>query len=58
MTSLVLDRLLGQDIQIKYGMKYEFSKSITMNIGAQSNPNRLGIGLELFYQILILIIQF
>tara|TARA_Y100000589_G_C27098189_1_gene606879 strand:- start:408 stop:1292 length:885 start_codon:yes stop_codon:yes gene_type:complete len=47
MTSLVLDRLLGQDIQIKYGMKYEFSKSITMNIGAQSNPNRLGIGLEL-----------
>ena len=36
MTSLVLDRLLGQDIQIKYGMKYEFSKIITMNIGAQS----------------------
>ena len=47
MTSLVLDRLLGGNIQIKYGMQYKLSNIITMNIGAQSNPNRLGIGLDL-----------
>ena len=47
MTSLVLDRLLGGSIQIKYGMQYKLSNIITMNIGAQSNPNRLGAGVDI-----------
>ena len=47
MTSLVLDRLLGSSIQIKYGMQYKLSNIISMNVGAQSNPNRLGTGIEI-----------
>ena len=47
MTSLVLDRLLGGSVQIKYGMQYQLSNILAINIGAQSNPNRLGAGIKI-----------
>ena len=50
MTSLVIDRLLGQTIQVKFGMKYRLSNLVSINIGGQSNPNRLGSGIEINYE--------
>ena len=47
MTALVLERLLGGSVQIKYGMKYQLSNILSVNIGAQSNPNRLGAGMSI-----------
>ena len=42
-----MERLLGQnDKQIKLGFEYNLDSNITILSGVQSNPNRLGLGLE------------
>ena len=42
-----IERLLGEnDKQIKLGLEYKLDSRITILSGVQSNPNRLGLGLE------------
>ena len=42
-----MERLLGRDDrQVKLGFKYNISDYFTILSGAQSNPNRFGLGLE------------
>ena len=44
-TSLVMERLLGRDeLSMRGSIKYELNSYFIMNVGAQSNPNRMGIG--------------
>ena len=50
-TSISMKRLLGrQDRQIKLGIEYDVTSLLKVMSGVQSNPNRLGIGVE--YKIL------
>ncbi|NQT96321.1 MAG: hypothetical protein HQ562_01135 [Candidatus Marinimicrobia bacterium] len=46
-TSLNMDRLLGENILVKGGIQYALNDLITFRLGAQSNPNRFGGGIEL-----------
>jgi hypothetical protein len=47
-TSLALERTLGQkDKQIKAGVEYTLNQFVLFRVGTQSNPNRIGVGLEL-----------
>jgi len=42
-----MERLLGRnDRQVKLGFKYSIDSRISLLFGAQSNPNRLGLGFE------------
>ena len=44
-TSIVSEHLLGRDdLQIKCAVKYNVNSYLKIYVGAQSNPNRLGIG--------------
>ena len=46
-----MKRLLGrQDRQIKLGIEYDVTSFLKVMSGVQSNPNRLGVGVE--YKIL------
>ena len=46
-TNISMERLLGRnDRQIKMGFKYNLDKSFSLLFGAQSNPNRFGLGIE------------
>ena len=46
-TSLSMKRLLGRnDRQVKLGLQYKISNSLSIISGVQSNPNRLGLGFE------------
>tara|TARA_B110000116_G_C16733984_1_gene535100 strand:- start:500 stop:1375 length:876 start_codon:yes stop_codon:yes gene_type:complete len=50
-TSLSMERLLGRnDRQVKLGLQYKLNSSLSIISGVQSNPNRLGLGVE--YEIL------
>jgi len=50
-TSLSMTRLLGRnDRQVKLGLQYKLNSSLSIISGVQSNPNRLGLGVE--YEIL------
>lgn len=50
-TSISMKRLLGrQDRQIKLGIEYDITSLLKVMSGVQSNPNRLGVGIE--YKIL------
>ncbi len=50
-TSISMKRLLGrQDRQIKLGIEYDVTSLLKVMSGVQSNPNRLGVGIE--YKIL------
>ena len=47
-TSIVSEHLLGRDdMQIKGAVKYTLNPHIKIYAGAQSNPNRLGVGATL-----------
>ncbi|MDP6936809.1 MAG: hypothetical protein QGF36_05195 [Candidatus Marinimicrobia bacterium] len=47
-TTIVSEQFLGRDdLQIKGGVSYQFKKGIELNIGAQSNPNRIGAGVSI-----------
>ena len=47
-TSFVSEYLLGQDnMQIKLAFKYRLNSNFILFTGAQSNPNRFGIGLKI-----------
>jgi len=48
-TSLIFDRLLGADKQIKGGIEYQLSDIVTIRVGVQSNPNRMGAGFGFNY---------
>ena len=44
-TSIVSEHLLGRDdMQIKGAVKYTLNPHIIIYVGAQSNPNRFGMG--------------
>ena len=46
-TSLSMKRLLGRsDRQVNLGLHYKLSNSLSIISGVQSNPNRLGLGIE------------
>ena len=46
-TNLSMERLLGRnDRQVKLGMKYDLSSTLSVISGVQSNPNRFGVGFE------------
>ena len=46
-TNLSMERLLGRnDRQVKMGFKYNLDGNLTLFSGVQSNPNRLGLGIE------------
>ncbi|MAV65251.1 MAG: hypothetical protein CMG00_08690 [Candidatus Marinimicrobia bacterium] len=46
-SNLSIERLLGKNSrQIKLGFEYNLDSKITVFSGVQSNPNRLGVGLE------------
>ena len=46
-TNLSMERLLGRnDRQVKLGFKYNLDSRISLLFGAQSNPNRFGLGFE------------
>ncbi len=49
LTSLVMDRLFGDEIQIKSGFSYNLTKILNLSLGLQSNPNRMGGGIEIQY---------
>ncbi|NOZ07476.1 MAG: hypothetical protein GXO91_01210 [FCB group bacterium] len=46
-TSLTVDKPLARDIEVKGGVAYNFNSSLTLRLGLQSNPNRMGAGLSL-----------
>lgn len=46
-TSLVFDRLLGYDTEVKSGIQYAFNEKLTFRLGIQSNPNRMGGGFSI-----------
>ena len=46
-TSLNMDRQLGEGILVKGGFQYSLNDLIIFRMGAQSNPNRFGGGIEL-----------
>jgi len=48
-TSLVFDRLIGEEIQVKGGIEYDLTKLWVIRYGIQSNPNRMGAGFGLRY---------
>ena len=49
-TSIVSEYLLGRDnMQIKGAVKYTLNPHIKIYAGAQSNPNRFGIGTTFIY---------
>jgi len=46
-TNLSMERLLGRnDRQVKLGFKYNLDNHFSLLFGAQSNPNRFGLGFE------------
>ena len=46
-TNLSMERLLGRnDRQVKLGFKYNLDNNFSLLFGAQSNPNRFGLGAE------------
>ena len=46
-TNLSMERLLGRnDRQVKLGFKYNLDNQFSLLFGAQSNPNRFGLGAE------------
>ena len=46
-TNLSMERLLGRnDRQVKIGLKYDLNNQFSILSGVQSNPNRLGLGIE------------
>lgn len=46
-TNLSMERLLGRnDRQVKLGFKYNLDNQFSLLFGAQSNPNRFGLGVE------------
>ncbi len=46
-TNLSMERLLGRnDRQVKLGCKYNLDNNFSLLFGAQSNPNRFGLGVE------------
>ncbi len=46
-TNLSMERLLGRnDRQVKLGFKYSLDNQFSLLFGAQSNPNRFGLGVE------------
>ena len=47
-TSIVSEYYLGKEnMHIKGSMRYSFNPSIQIFAGAQSNPNRLGLGIQI-----------
>ncbi len=48
-TSLIFDRLLGQEKQVRGGVDYRFSDILIFRVGVQSNPNRMGAGFGIRY---------
>ena len=47
-TSIIAERLLGRDdLQIKGAIRYRLTKFLEIYSGAQSNPNRIGLGIKL-----------
>ena len=49
-TSIVSEHLLGRDdLQIKGAIRYNLNSFLTIYSGAQSNPNRFGIGIRMLF---------
>ena len=50
-TSIVSEHLLGRDdLQIKGAIRYNLFPFMTIYTGAQSNPNRFGIGIKMLFK--------
>ena len=49
-TSIVSERLLGRDdLQIKGAIRYNLNSYLKIYAGAQSNPNRFGLGIRILF---------
>ena len=50
-TSIVSEHLLGRDeLQVKGAIRYNLNSFLTIYSGAQSNPNRFGMGIKMLFK--------